>query len=258
MTAAVAAIGLAAVDSVDLPAVRGGVLVWVVVWFVLGYALYAAVYGALGSLASRPEDAQSVTGPVTVTLLAAYWAAFLAIGSPESGWARFVSMFPPTAPLAMPGRIAMGAAAWWEPALAVALTLAAIAALVQFAGRVYAGAVLHTGPALKLRDAWRDTTRLGPSAGPSAVEAGMRHTGTRQLAAPATARVTPRSTTTSETTDRWTNGTLIAIGLGIGVAVAVLAGDVVLGLAVGAAFYAVAARIAKARAVRDERHGSHP
>ena len=32
-------------------------LVWAAVWFVLGYALYATVFGALGSLASRPEDA---------------------------------------------------------------------------------------------------------------------------------------------------------------------------------------------------------
>ena len=43
--------------------VSGNVLAWVVVWFVLGYALYAMAYGALGSLASRTEDAQSVAGP---------------------------------------------------------------------------------------------------------------------------------------------------------------------------------------------------
>ena len=53
------------VDSVDVPAVRGSVLAWVVVWFVLGYALYAMAYGALGSLASRTEDASSVAGPVS-------------------------------------------------------------------------------------------------------------------------------------------------------------------------------------------------
>ena len=62
--------------------------------------------------------------------------------------------FPATAPLAMPGRIALGAATWWEPLVAVALTLAAIAGLVVFAGRVYTNAILHTGPTLRLRDAW--------------------------------------------------------------------------------------------------------
>jgi ABC-2 type transport system permease protein len=59
----------AAVDSVDVPAVRGDVVVWAVVWFVLGYAIYATLYGTLGSLASRTEDASSVTGPVTVVMV---------------------------------------------------------------------------------------------------------------------------------------------------------------------------------------------
>ncbi len=53
----------ATAGSADLPAARGSVLAWAVVWFVLGYALYATAYGALGSLASRTEDAQSVAGP---------------------------------------------------------------------------------------------------------------------------------------------------------------------------------------------------
>ena len=54
----------------------------------------------------------------------------------------------------MSGRIAIGAAAWSEPVIAVALTIAAIAGLGVLAGRVYAGAILHTGPTLKLSDGW--------------------------------------------------------------------------------------------------------
>ena len=145
----------------------GAVLAWVVVWFVLGYALYATVFGALGALVSRTEDAQSVAGPVSVVLIAGYFVSFAAIGSPDAVWARAVSFFPVTAPLAMPNRIAMGATAWWEPVVAVVLTLAAIAALVHLGGRVYAGAVLHTGPTLALREAWRDSTTPDPTAAES-------------------------------------------------------------------------------------------
>ena len=121
----------------------------------LGYALYAMAYGALGSLASRSEDAQSVAGPVGYLLVGAYWASFLAVsGDPESGWSRLLSLFPVSAPFAMPGRIALGATTWWEPVVAVALTVVAVAGLVIFAGRVYTNAILHTGPTLRLRDAW--------------------------------------------------------------------------------------------------------
>ena len=159
VTALAALVATLVVDAVDLPAISGGVLAWVVAWFVLGYALYAMAYGALGSLASRTEDASSVAGPVSYVLLAGYWASYIAVANdPDSGWSQLVSLFPATAPFAMPGRLALGAAAWWEPVLAAAVALAAIAALVVFAGRVYTGAILHAGPTLKLRDAWRATT----------------------------------------------------------------------------------------------------
>ena len=163
VTALIALAAITGANSVDIPAARGAVIAWAVVWFVLGYALYATVYGALGSLASRVEDAQSVAGPVQVVLLAGYFISFAAIGSPDSTWAKWVSYFPATAPLAMPNRIAMGATAWWEPVIAMTLTLGAIAGLVQFGGRVYTRAVLHRGPTLKLRDAWRGTTASGSS-----------------------------------------------------------------------------------------------
>lgn len=158
VTAVAALVASMTMNSVDLPAVTGGVLAWVLVWFVLGYALYAMVYGALGSLASRTEDAQAVAGPVGYVLVAGYWASFIAIGAdPDGPWARGLSLFPATAPLAMPGRIALGAVAWWESPLAVLLTLVAMAGLISFAGRVYQNAVLRTGAVVRLRDAWHST-----------------------------------------------------------------------------------------------------
>lgn len=159
-TAAFAVVVSLAVDPVDIPAARATVIAWVVVWFVLGYSLYAMVYGALGSLASRLEDAQSVAGPLMALMVAAYFASFAAVGRPDSAAAQIVSYLPVTAPLAMPNRIAMGATEWWEPVLALALTLMTIAWLVRFSGRVYANAVLHSGPALRLRDAWRASRAL--------------------------------------------------------------------------------------------------
>ena len=166
LTAVAALVATLAVESVDIPAISGDVLAWVVVWFVLGYAVYAMFYGAFGSLASRTEDASNIAAPVTTLLLVGYWGSLLALtGDPEGVWARLVSYFPATAPFAMPGRIALGVAAWWEPVAAAAITLAAIAALVAFAGRVYTGAILRTGATVGLRDAWRGTPAPAGDAG---------------------------------------------------------------------------------------------
>jgi ABC-2 type transport system permease protein len=159
LTAAAAIVAVTLVDTFDVPAVRSSVLVWLVVWFVLGYAFYATVFGAIGSLASRTEDTQSVAGPVTILMVLAYFVSFATVGSPEATWARVVSFLPMTAPLSMPARMAMSEPGWWEPIVASIVTIGAIAGLVRFGGRVYTNAILHTGPMLKLKDAWFGPTR---------------------------------------------------------------------------------------------------
>ena len=243
VTALAALVAAAMVDSVDMPAARGAVIAWAVVWFVLGYALYATVFGTLGSLASRTEDASSVSGPVSVLLVIGFVVSFAAIGSPETTWARMVSWFPATAPFAMPNRIAMGVATWWDPLVAAALTLAGIAGLVLLGGRVYTGAILHTGATLGLRDAWR-----GPSApGRSVAVANAGGTGTDR----STAEAATAAPTTGTTSDRSSNGVLMAlIGLAValGAAVFALTDDFVIGLAAGALCYAAVSRFARARA----------
>jgi hypothetical protein len=85
-----------------------------------------------------------------------------------------VSFFPATAAMAMPNRIAIGATVWWELVVAAALTLVAIAGLVQFAGRVYTHAIVYGGPALKLRDAWRGTAATGTLRAAAQLRTGSR------------------------------------------------------------------------------------
>ena len=232
LTAVVALVAATLTDSFDVPAVRGATLAWIVVWFVLGYALYATVFGALGSLASRTEDAQSVAGPVSIVLAAAYFIAFAAIGSPSTAWARAVSYFPITAPLAMPNRIAMGAASWWEPLFAVVLALGAIAALVWFGGRVYSRAVLHTGATLKLREVW--------AAGPPPVRAAATTEGAVAASDATSAR------TVDKRSRRHVGGIAIAIAVVVCGVVILATSDVIIGIAVGAAVYAVGTRLTRA------------
>lgn len=237
VTALAALIAATTISDVDLPAVRSSVLLWAVIWFVLGYALYATVFGALGSLASRPEDAQSVSGPVSVVLILVYFVSFAAIGSPDTTWARVISWLPITAPTAMPTRIAMGAAAWPEPALAAALTTATIVGLVVVGGRVYSAAVLHNGPMLKLRDAWQRSRAPHPA----------RHGDSTEPAAPADT-TTVRSEAMSVERNRRVKTVVFALvaALALAAATVALSGDVIVGVAVGAATYAVIDRITKA------------
>jgi ABC-2 type transport system permease protein len=154
------AAALLAAGVFDAPAELARSLVLVVPWFVLGYALYAVAYAAAGALASRQQNADTAGQPVTYTLLAAYFAGYVAVSADSTGLlAHVLTVFPVTAPLVLPARSALVGVAPWEHAVAVVLVLGSIYALVRFAGRVYAHGLLHAGPRLGTRAAWRLTSR---------------------------------------------------------------------------------------------------
>lgn len=136
--------------SGTLPQIAGDVL-----WFVLGYSFYSVLYGALGSLASRIEDAQAAAAPLTGMLTLAYLGGFLALRSPHAGWVTVLSFFPPTAPMYLPLRSALVHVPLWQGVLAAVLVVAATGVVLRIGGRLYQGAVLHHGTRLRIGQAWR-------------------------------------------------------------------------------------------------------
>jgi ABC-2 type transport system permease protein len=142
----------------DAPAALGGSIALVIPWFALGFALYAVAYATAGALASRQQNADTAAQPVTYTLLVAYWASYVVVSADADSLASHaLTLFPLTAPLVLPARSALVGVPLWEHAVAVVLALACIYALVRLAGRVYARGLLHAGPRLSARAAWRLT-----------------------------------------------------------------------------------------------------
>jgi len=156
--AAVAAATLQIVKPPNLPSGTLPLIAIVVLWFVLGYGFYSVLYGAMGSLASRTEDAQTATAPLTTVMLLAYFGAFSAIGNPTAWWVTLGSLFPPTAPMFMPLRAGLTDVPAWQMAVAVVLMALAIVGMIQVGGRLYRGAVLHTAGRLRIVQAWHQTS----------------------------------------------------------------------------------------------------
>lgn len=148
------ATGLGLLDSSALD--LGSTALWALVWFVVGFAMFALVLGALGALVSRQEDIGSVIGPVTTLMIVPYAIGISVLPwDPTNTLATWLSYVPFCSPFLMPIRIALGAAETWEALLALGLSVALIPALVWLAGRIYSGAVLHSGGRLKVREALR-------------------------------------------------------------------------------------------------------
>jgi ABC-2 type transport system permease protein len=141
--------------ALDLPAHALGTAALAVGWFVLGFAFYASLFAVAGSLVSRMEELQNVIVPLNLVILVSFFLSIGATSDPSSSLSRIVSIVPFSAALAMPVRISLGAATPLEVVAALVLTIGSTALLIPLAGRVYSGAVLRTGPRVKLRDAWR-------------------------------------------------------------------------------------------------------
>ena len=155
LVAVSALVSLAFAENTLAPETTSSTMGWIVFWFVLGYGFYSVLYATAGSLVSRQEEAESMQLPITAVLLVAYFLSMEAAQSPDSAAALVGSLFPPTAPMVMIARIAHGGVPWWHIVLSVALMMVTVYAMVQLAGRIYAGAVLRIGRRLRLKEAWR-------------------------------------------------------------------------------------------------------
>ncbi|MFC5952966.1 ABC transporter permease [Streptomyces pratens] len=147
----VGAAGLLFTGNEDLLGDISPGLGWFLVFYVLGIAVLACLFAAAGALATRSEDVQSTTTPVN-----AITALVFIVGVTVSGSMReILSFIPLTSTVTMPARVLAGETEWWEPAVAVALSIAAAAVIVTMSARVYRRALLQTDRKLSFRQAMK-------------------------------------------------------------------------------------------------------
>ena len=125
------------------------------VFFVGGFALYALLYAGLGSMASRTEDVQQVTGPMIFIGMGGYFASFVALNTPEESWVKLLSLVPFFSPYMLPMRMLISSVEPWEWAVGAVLMVLFLAAALWLAARVYSAGVLLYGQRASLRAAWR-------------------------------------------------------------------------------------------------------
>ncbi|GAA4117309.1 ABC transporter permease [Knoellia locipacati] len=147
------AVGLVGLTFTDydrfLPAVSGAVG-WFVVFFVVGFGLLACLWAVAGALASRTEDVQTTSTPLTMLTMGVFFAALLTSGTTQV----VLSFVPPFSAILMPMRVLDGSAAWWQALVALAILVATAALVVRVAARLYQRSLLQTQGRLSLRQAW--------------------------------------------------------------------------------------------------------
>jgi ABC-2 type transport system permease protein len=154
----IVAIGLGAAGATGALTIDGTILgaaAIALAWFVVGYAFFACAFACAGALVSRQEDLQSTMTPLTVLILVGFFLAFAVRENPDGTLAHITAFLPFAAPMTVPSRIVTHDIPAWEVVASLLVTLGAAALLIPIAARIYAGGILRTGSALKVREAWR-------------------------------------------------------------------------------------------------------
>jgi ABC-2 type transport system permease protein len=153
---AVGLVAATASGSVDLPPGTAGAFALVLAWFLLGFAVYSALFAMAGAVASRVEELQNTSSPITFVIMAGYVGTIAAAGDPGGAAARVMSYVPFWAPLVMPIRMAAGETSAAEVAVVVAAVVVTIVVVVRLAARIYAGGALRIRGRIKLKEALAD------------------------------------------------------------------------------------------------------
>lgn len=149
-------LGLVLVEDVEIPDGVWSTVPLLAIMFLLGFAFYATAFGAVGSMVSRQEDAQSAQLPVLAPLLVGYAIAITSIGNPDNVVVKVASWVPLTSPVVLPFRNAFTPLPLWEIALSIILLIASIVLMLRVGGWIYRYSLLRTGTRVTWSDLWRN------------------------------------------------------------------------------------------------------
>ncbi|GAA1924925.1 ABC transporter permease [Nocardioides hwasunensis] len=147
---AVGLVGLSFTSYSSYVPALSGPAAWFIGFFLAGFVALACLWAVAGSLASRAEDLQTTSTPLTMLMLVMFFGGISLDGRGQV----IASFIPPVSAVVMPKRILAGGVEWWEPLLALGLLAAFAAVTVMVGERLYRRALLQTGGRVSLRQAW--------------------------------------------------------------------------------------------------------
>ncbi|MBD8011955.1 ABC transporter permease [Microbacterium sp. Re1] len=151
--AVIAIVGLIVTGQEDVLSGVGAPILWFAVFFLFGFVLLASLYAAAAAMVSRQEDIGSTTMPLMMLVMAPYFLVIFFNDNPLV--LTIMSYVPFSAPVAMPVRMFVGEAQWWEGALSLVILLATCAAAIVVAAKIYENSLLRMGARVRLAEALR-------------------------------------------------------------------------------------------------------
>ncbi len=132
-------------NQLSLDSLSARTIIYLFVFFLLGYFLYATLLAALGSLVSRVEDAQQVTLPVILLIVAAFMISMFSLNAPTNQAVVVLSFVPFFTPMVMFLRVMLTDVSLWQVSISLILMLISISLALFVGTKFYRGGVLFYG-----------------------------------------------------------------------------------------------------------------
>lgn len=121
--------------------------IYMLVFFILGFLIYAFLYGAIGSMATKLEDINTSSMPLTFLFIIAFMVVMFSMSSGEVDNTAMIicSYVPFTSPMAMFTRIAMSTVPWYEILISIVILIGSTIGIGVLAAKIYRVGVLLYG-----------------------------------------------------------------------------------------------------------------
>ncbi len=145
--------------ATPVPFVAVDNLILLLIYFILGYYMYVAIFIIAGSTVSTEQEAQQMTGYITIFLVLPIIFAVPLMLNPDSMLVKILSQIPLLTPTMMALRLSIQAPHWWEIALSLVTLSLTIYGMMWVAGKVFRIGILVTGkkPSFKEIYGWLKT-----------------------------------------------------------------------------------------------------
>jgi ABC-2 type transport system permease protein len=121
-------------------------------YFLLGFMLFAAIFASVGAALTSEQEAQSIQLPIMLPLFLPLILSFRITAEPTGTLATVLGLFPMTAPLTMPMRIASAQIPGVQIAASLVLLVLGLMAMAWIGGKIFRIGILSTGKRPSFRE----------------------------------------------------------------------------------------------------------
>jgi len=138
----------------EAPKVDPAYLLLIIATMLPAFIMISAAMGAIGATATESREAQQIAGWFTIPIMIPLWFITAIMLNPNGGLSVGLSLFPLTAPIALPLRAMFTTVPAWQIIMVIlALILLAVFSL-WLSGRIFRLGMLRYGKRVRLREAF--------------------------------------------------------------------------------------------------------